>query len=377
MSEDYSNERTRVYTLKLRALLEDLPPICAEFFRGIEPSTSVLTRYGYALDLKLFFKFLISDRLCSGLLSIRDIDCSILENVSIDHIERYLEYVAMYPAETDSDSGDYKKEEYITNGERAKARKLSSVRSFFKYLYKKGRITRNVAALADTPKVHEKPIVKLEPDEIDALLTVVESGEGLSPAQKKYHKQTQVRDTAIVTLFLGTGMRISELVGINIDDLNFMSNEVRIVRKGGNQDVLVFGSEVREALLNYMLRRENMTAQPGHEKALFLSMQNKRMTVRAIENLVKKYAALAAPLKRISPHKLRSTYGTMLYRESGDIYLVADVLGQKDVNTTRKHYVPQAEDRRRFAAEVISLKGKKSGTADADTKNGNEPDETE
>lgn len=82
-------------------------------------------------------------------------------------------------------------------------------------------------------------------------------------------------------------MRISELVGINIDDLNFMSNEVRIVRKGGNQDVLVFGSEVREALLNYMLRRESMTAQPGHEKALFLSMQNKRMTVRAIENLVK------------------------------------------------------------------------------------------
>lgn len=364
-----------MYTLKLRALLEDLPPICAEFFRGIEPSTSVLTRYGYALDLKLFFKFLISDSLCSRLLSIRDIDCSILENVSIDHIERYLEYVAMYPAETDSE--DYEKEEYITNGERAKARKLSSVRSFFKYLYKKGRITRNVAALADTPKVHEKPIVKLEPDEIDALLTVVESGEGLSPAQKKYHKQTQVRDTAIVTLFLGTGMRISELVGINIDDLNFMSNEVRIVRKGGNQDVLVFGSEVREALLNYMLRRENMTAQPGHEKALFLSMQNKRMTVRAIENLVKKYAALAAPLKRISPHKLRSTYGTMLYRESGDIYLVADVLGQKDVNTTRKHYVPQAEDRRRFAAEVISLKGKKSGTADADTKNGNEPDETE
>lgn len=375
MSEDYSNERTRVYTLKLRTLLEDLPPVCAEFFRGIEPSTSVLTRYGYALDLKLFFKFLISDSLFSGLLSIRDIDCSILENVSIDHIERYLEYVAMYPAETDSE--DYEKEEYITNGERAKARKLSSVRSFFKYLYKKGRITRNVAALADTPKVHEKPIVKLEPDEIDAMLTVVESGDGLSPAQKKYHKQTQVRDTAIVTLFLGTGMRISELVGINIDDLNFMSNEVRIVRKGGNQDVLVFGSEVREALLNYMLRRESMTAQPGHEKALFLSMQNKRMTVRAIENLVKKYAALAAPLKRISPHKLRSTYGTMLYRESGDIYLVADVLGQKDVNTTRKHYVPQAEDRRRFAAEVISLKGKKSGTADADTKNGNEPDDAE
>lgn len=356
MSEDYSTERNRSYTLKLRTLLDGLPPICAEFFRGIEPSTSVLTRYGYALDLKLFFKFLLDDEICSGAQTMRDIDCSVLEKVSIDHIERYLEYIAMYPAEVE----DYESEEYITNGERAKARKLSAIRSFFKYLYKKGRISRNVAALVDTPKVHEKPIVKLEPDEIEAMLAVVENGEGLSPAQKKYHKQTQVRDTAIVTLFLGTGMRISELVGINIDDLNFMANEVRIVRKGGNQDVLVFGSEVREALLNYMLRRESMTAQPGHEKALFLSMQNKRMTVRAIENLVKKYAALAAPLKKISPHKLRSTYGTMLYRESGDIYLVADVLGQKDVNTTRKHYVPQAEDRRRFAAEVISLKGRKS-----------------
>lgn len=90
--------------------------------------------------------------------------------------------------------------------------------------------------------MHEKPIVKLEPDEIDALLTVVESGEGLSPAQKKYHKQTQVRDTAIVTLFLGTGMRISELVGINIDDLNFMSNEVRIVRKAATRMCLFSGA---------------------------------------------------------------------------------------------------------------------------------------
>lgn len=134
MSEDYSNERTRVYTLKLRALLEDLPPICAEFFAASNRQQA----FSHGTDMLLtwsFFKFLISDSLCSGLLSIRDIDCSILENVSIDHIERYLEYVAMYPAETDSE--DYEKEEYITNGERAKARKLSSVRSFLSIFIKK------------------------------------------------------------------------------------------------------------------------------------------------------------------------------------------------------------------------------------------------
>jgi len=141
-----------------------------------------------------------------------------------------------------------------------------------------------------------------------------------------------------------------------VDDLNFMSNEVRITRKGGNEELMVFGSEVRTALLRYMLQRESIVPAEGHENALFLSMQKKRLTVRSVEQLVKKYAALAAPLKKISPHKLRSTYGTMLYRETGDIYLVADVLGHKDVNTTRKHYAAMSEDRRRLAAEVIKLR---------------------
>ena len=99
-----------------------------------------------------------------------------------------------------------------------------------------------------------------------------------------------------------------------------------------------------------------MAALPGSENALFLSMQRKRITARAVENLVKKYARIASPLKKITPHKLRSTYGTMLYQESGDIYLVADVLGHKDVNTTRKHYAAIQEERRRQATKYIKLR---------------------
>ena len=102
-----------------------------------------------------------------------------------------------------------------------------------------------------------------------------------------------------------------------------------------------------------------MTPVEGHENALFLSMQNKRITVRAVENLVKKYAAVVTSLKKITPHKLRSTYGTTLYRETGDIYLVADVLGHKDVNTTRKHYAALEEDRRRQAAKAVTLREKR------------------
>ena len=354
MSDDYSTERTRIYTLKLRNVLSELPPVCAEFFRGVETTTSPLTRYGYALDIRLFMRFLMGTELCKNISDIKSIDYSVLDAVTSDHIERYLEYISLYPSESTND--DDADESFITNGERGKARKLSSLRAFYKYLYKKGRITNNAPSLVDAPKLHERTIIRLEPDEIVKLLDLIDSGAGLTEAQKKFHSQTKVRDAAIVTLFLGTGMRISELVGINVDDVDFIQNEVRITRKGGNQDVLVFGAEVREALLQYMLRREGEQTAPGHEKALFLSLQKKRLTVRAVEQLVQKYARIAAPLKKISPHKLRSTYGTSLYRETGDIYLVADVLGHKDVNTTRKHYAALPQDRRRTAAEVIKLR---------------------
>ncbi len=206
------------------------------------------------------------------------------------------------------------------------------------------------------PTIREKAIIRLEPDEVANLLDIVQSGQGLTDKQKAFHQKTQLRDLAILTLFLGTGIRISELVGIDMDDVNFTSNEFSVVRKGGNQDILVFGEEARAALLDYMLDREKMATEPGHEQALFLSLQRRRLTVRAVENLVKKYAQIAVPLKKISPHKLRSTYGTTLYRETGDIYLVADVLGHKDVNTTRKHYAAVSEDRRRLAAKVVKLR---------------------
>ena len=104
--------------------------------------------------------------------------------------------------------------------------------------------------------------------------------------------------------------------------------------------------------------REHAVTLPGNENALFLSTQHKRMGVQSVENMVKKYARQIAPNKKITPHKLRSTYGTALYRETGDIYLVADVLGHNDVNTTKKHYAAIDEDRRRKAANAVQLREK-------------------
>jgi site-specific recombinase XerD len=145
-------------------------------------------------------------------------------------------------------------------------------------------------------------------------------------------------------------------VGINISHINFDVNGVRIVRKGGSETIVYFGDEVMDALELYLAERLNIEAEAGSEDALFLSMQRRRITDRAVQNLVKKYAVLVTNLKNISPHKLRSTFGTELYRETGDIYLVADVLGHSDVNTTRKHYAEMNEENKRRAARSVKLR---------------------
>ena len=161
---------------------------------------------------------------------------------------------------------------------------------------------------------------------------------------------------ALLTLMLGTGIRVSECVGVNIDDLDFHLNAVLVTRKGGNQVILYFPQEVADALKAYLEERKLIQTDKANENALFLSLQKKRMTQRAVQIMVKKYCAIAVPLKkRMSPHKLRSTYATRLYHETEDIYLVADALGHSDVNTTRKHYAAMSDQRRREAARNVHL----------------------
>lgn len=184
----------------------------------------------------------------------------------------------------------------------------------------------------------------------------MEDGSKLTKKEQEYHKKTKLRDVALITLLLGTGIRVSECVGLDLQDVDFDVYGIRILRKGGKEAIIYFGEEVGTALLDYLEQREHMVPAEGHENALFLSLQNRRMAVRSVENLVKKYASRVTTLKKITPHKLRSTYGTALYRETGDIYLVADVLGHSDVNTTRKHYAAQEDERRRRAANAVRLR---------------------
>ena len=345
---NYFKQRDINNNEKISELLSKLPAFCADYIIGIENKTTPLTRLEYLHDLNNFFIFLTKEIAEFNSKSIKELTYDDLANISTTHIEYYLNYLSTYNMN----------DKQLSNGATAKARKLSAIRSLLNYFYRKDKIPANVSTKIDNPKLREKEIIRLEVDEIVKLLNNTENPENFTKRQKSYNNITKNRDTALLTLLLGTGIRVSECVGLNIEDIDFKINGFKITRKGGSQVILYFSDEVASALKNYLKERLNNPSVDKDETALFLSLQNKRISVRAVEKLVKKYSESCIPLKHITPHKLRSTYGTNLYRETKDIYIVADVLGHKDVNTTKKHYAAISEDARRSVASVIKLRDK-------------------
>ena len=335
---------------KISTLLKELPYYVEDFFIGVSNVTSPLTRLNYAYDLRVFFDFLSKKIFRKDITTITFDDINAL---SSNDIELFINYLSLY---TIND-----KQQRCT--ETGKARKLSTLRAFYKYFFNKNILNANVATKVSMPKIHEKEIIRLDVNEnvneIDDFLYVVESGSGLTKKQMAFHKATKVRDSAIITLFLGTGIRISELVGLNLEDFDFNTNSFIVTRKGGNRTVLYFNDQVSKSLKDYLLERTTNKYINKDEKAFFLSLQNKRISTRTVQELVKKYAHISSPLKKITPHKLRSTFGTNLYRQTGDIYVVADCLGHKDVNTTRKHYAAITEDIKKKAALSLDITNKK------------------
>ena len=331
---------------RLNNIIEELPYFVQEFFIGVELNTSALTRLNYGYDLRVFFDFLGKKIFRNQ--RIEEITLSDLSKLDASDIEYFLSYLSHYTING--------KNERCT--ETGKARKLSTLRAFYKFFFNRNKLPANTPAKVSMPKIHEKEIIRLDSnnnvDEIGDMLYTVESGAGLSARQLAFHNATKLRDTAIVTLFLGTGIRISELVGLNCGDIDLKTSSFVVTRKGGNRSVLYFNNQVSLAINEYLETR-NSDKDKLNEQPLFLSLQNKRISTRQVQELVKKYAKIVSPLKKITPHKLRSTFGTNLYRQTGDIYVVADCLGHKDVNTTKKHYAAITEDIRKNAGLNLNL----------------------
>ena len=198
--------------------------------------------------LRVFFEFIQRENPSLKDTSIRDFPISILERIGREDIEEYLDFLTYYE----------KDGQVFTNDARGKARKLSAVRSLFKYFYTSEILTKDVTALVPLPKLHEKPIVRLDSDEVAKMLMKADSGAELTRSQQRFHDKTRLRDMAILTLLLGTGIRVSECVGLDLDDLDFREKGMLVHRKGGSESIVYFGDEVEAALKDYLEQRKQI-----------------------------------------------------------------------------------------------------------------------
>ena len=334
---NYQDELSNRLDAQAEKIINTLPIFAAKFFDFImlEKGFSSRTTLQYAYDLRMFFDYIQASAGFKDT-NIRTLTASdIFDKLTHEDIQEYLKTISYYEKTDPKTNKAYK----VKASNATRARRISSLRSFMNYYFKEKDISNNLASLMELPKMKDKDIVVLDKDEIQRLLSAVIDIDGLTPGQLKRHEKIIDRDRAILMVLLGTGIRVSELVGINCDDIDFIGHTIRVVRKGGDVDYVPVGSSVLGALDEYRNGARNILLLPDVEKdAFFLSMQHKRLSVASVEKLVEAYARKANINKPITPHSCRKSFGTMLYEKYGDIYLVAESLHHSSVETTRKHY---------------------------------------
>lgn len=346
---EFYKDKKKAQTIRLRELLIQLPPCAVDYIHSKEVTSQVSTLVQYSYDLITFFTFMKDQNPVFRNKAPKEISVDLISKISPEDILEYQRYLEL----------NVDRNHYHENGKKAISRKMSPLRGMFKFLLVYKKIKENPMELVPLPRLKkDKNIIRMNAAEVQSMMNTAEYGAGtMSDRQRKFAEKTKFRDVAILTLMLNTGIRVSECNGLDLNDVDLNANTLTIVRKGGAQDLLYFGDPVHDAISDYLeLERKGIQVREGHEKAMFLSLQGKRISVDAIENLVKKYAKIAVPNKKITPHKLRSTYGTALYRETGDIRLVADVLGHENINTTIDYYAAIEDEHKRQARNAVDYK---------------------
>lgn len=341
MKKTYRQEEDSKNKTKIEELIEMVPEYVKKYIKHINEPTESSTRLKYLRDLYGFLEYIADIKDVEG--SVKEVGIDIIDNLTPDEINDYLLYLERY------EKGGTE----ITNEKISRKRKLSSIRGLYSYLFEMDMITHNPSVKVRVPKTEKKEISIMDSDESAELLKTAVSGNNLTGKRKKYHDLYGLRDTTILLVFLGTGIRVSELVGLNINDISLKKHSMKVTRKGNKEDIIYYSDELTEDLRDYLEYRKHQYPLEGHEEALFLSSQRKRIGVRTVELLVKKYSLESGINKHTTPHTLRRTYGTRLYESSSDLYLVAETLGHSSVETTRKHYARMSEERKKAARNQV------------------------
>lgn len=339
MSKEYVSEREANDEHLIAELMKDMPGYMADYKRNMDSKNrSTGTQLTYIREIK---RFLLAVASANGLNSISDVTPAVLEALDWRFIETHINDIINKYA-------DGKK-----NGKPApktRLHRLDCIRSLYNYLVKADEITQNPAAKVDTPKTSRKEVTYLTPEEIAALKSAVDK---LNINNRSGFKNKALyRDRAILVTLLGTGIRVSELVGLNLSDYDTRDSCLHVVRKGGDEDIATFGATVESAINDYLALSRPLFGAPETENALFLSSQRKRLTVRSVQMLVKKYADAALISKSTHPHTMRASFATNVYKETQDIYAIKNALHHSSLETS-KHYIGGEEQSKRKASDAM------------------------
>lgn len=211
------------------------------------------------------------------------------------------------------------------------ARKLAAVRAFFKFLCREKVLSGNPAATVSTPKLARTlPRIMTEEEMNNFLDRVAQAAKSGDPAVR--------RDRAMLELLYASGLRVSELVGLDLGEVNFGDGMVLVRGKGRKERIVPFGSKAKQAITDYLPAREKiLTENRRNDPALFLNTRGKRLTARSVDRLVKKYVRTFGPDVRVSPHSLRHAFASHLLTEGADLRAIQEMLGHSSLSTTQKY----------------------------------------
>lgn len=331
---------------QIKELELSLPLFMRDYFIFLKGSVSPATALAYTRDIEFFFTYLLEETLLSKADKLKEIKLEELAALRSRDLNEFLgDYCRRYYKEIDGEMHVFE------NNNASISRKRSSLSSLFKFLFRNEQLDTDLSAGLNPirmPKAQPDTIKRLHEDEIIELLYVVETGEGLSERELIYWEKTKYRDRAILLFFITYGLRLRELANLDISSFHFGRKEFTVYRKRDKETVLPLNDTTERALNDYLtLERKDVA-----EEALFLSLQNKRLTQRAIRELVKKYTALAMKTSRsqgYSPHKLRATAASTLIERGFSIYDVQNLLDHDNVTTTQLY----AAHRKNVKADII------------------------
>ena len=347
MVHEYRKQTDMQMNMKTEQLVKCMPFFAEKFFNHlIDTNKSALTRIQYAYDMKRFFDWY---HMQAGFSDADNFNALTAEQIfgrlTVEDIQEYTRRLRTFDA-----SGKRRQSPYAVT---SLARKMSSLRSFIEYYHHIGELSSGIASLIEVPQIPDAMQDTLSADQAHRLLAAISDISRMSERQKKSHALTEKRDYAMICLLLGTGLRVSELVGIDMTDIDFEDESIKVVRKGGGEDKVFLTPQLEAILADYISNGRNcLTSDNNPSPALFLSLAHSRITARSVELIVKKYGAEAGINVKLTPHTLRRTFGTNVYNRTGDIYLVADALHHSSVATTTKHYARGSEEHKRRAVQA-------------------------